>query len=589
MKKLSLNVKIIFVLSIFVVSCIVISAVGISRISEIDSSLDNLVKNTVPRALLAKTAEGLSNELRNQQKKHILVGSQEEKKLVDKAIEETATELEKKLHLFIELAGDEHKEVNQSLLDMTSSWKEVDQEVRKISRAGNNDEAFALAEGKSSAIMKEFNKVLDGIVERREALLKSESHRAAELVSNTKNLILTMSSISIILGLFLAFFILRAVNKAIDRVITSLDDSSSQVATAAQQIASTSEELSQATTEQASSLEETAASVEEMNSMINKNSENARNTSETSTKSQQNAQKGKETVELMIRSIAEINEANTNIMQQINHSNTQISEIVQVIAEIGNKTKVINDIVFQTKLLSFNASVEAARAGEHGKGFAVVAEEVGNLAEMSGNAAKEISAMLEGSIQKVEGIVNDTKASVERLVSQGKEKVEAGTRIAHECGQVLEEIVQNISSVTQMAGEISTASQEQAQGIGEITKAMAQLDQVTQQNSASSEEAASAAEELSAQAEVLKEGVRVLIETIRGAGDKQPAPVTVSVAAPKQSPAKAPVSQKAAPSSKVVHLRKADDTGPAKNSPLKKAAGDDSSIPSYDDDRFNDV
>ena len=62
-----------------------------------------------------------------------------------------------------------------------------------------------------------------------------------------------------------------------------------------------------------------------------------------------------------------------------NESNKEIQEIVKVIAEIGNKTKVINDIVFQTKLLSFNASVEAARAGENGKGFAVVAEEVGKL------------------------------------------------------------------------------------------------------------------------------------------------------------------------------------------------------------------
>ena len=72
-----------------------------------------------------------------------------------------------------------------------------------------------------------------------------------------------------------------------------------------------------------------------------------------------------------------------------------------LISEIGNKTKVINDIVFQTKLLSFNASVEAARAGEHGKGFSVVAEEVGNLAHMSGNSAKEITQLLESSINRV--------------------------------------------------------------------------------------------------------------------------------------------------------------------------------------------
>ena len=79
-------------------------------------------------------------------------------------------------------------------------------------------------------------------------------------------------------------------------------------------------------------------------------------------------------------------------------------EILGYIKSIEEKTKVINDIVFQTKLLSFNASVEAARAGEQGKGFAVVAEEVGNLATMSGTSAEEISKLLESSISHIESI-----------------------------------------------------------------------------------------------------------------------------------------------------------------------------------------
>jgi hypothetical protein len=93
--------------------------------------------------------------------------------------------------------------------------------------------------------------------------------------------------------------------------------------------------------------------------------------------------------------IMEIQETNKKLVDDVLEGNRKISEIVELVKEIGNKTKVINDIVFQTKLLSFNASVEAARAGEHGKGFAVVAEEVGNLASMSGQASKEISALLE--------------------------------------------------------------------------------------------------------------------------------------------------------------------------------------------------
>jgi methyl-accepting chemotaxis protein len=233
-----------------------------------------------------------------------------------------------------------------------------------------------------------------------------------------------------------------------------------------------------------------------------------------------------------------------NSMRDINESNAQIGEIVKVIREIDSKTKVINDIVFQTKLLSFNASVEAARAGEHGKGFAVVAEEVGNLAAMSGGAAEEISSLLESSIQKVESIAGLTKT-----------KVEGGTVVAQDCGSVLDDIVKSVTSVTKMAGEISSACTEQSQGVQEITKAMNQLDQMTQQNAATSEEAASAAEELSAQAESLNSLVRTLTQAVEGGSSNE-----VTQEAPARTKATAPAARGEA---KVVRIPRKDQKAQA--------------------------
>lgn len=298
-----------------------------------------------------------------------------------------------------------------------------------------------------------------------------------------------------------------------------LHTASAQVASASAQIASSSHELSQSVTEQAASLEQTAASIEEVSSMVKRNSENAANSASETSDCKTKADQGRQTIAQMIQSMSEIDRSNSSIMDQINRSNAQITEIVKVIQEIGEKTKVINDIVFQTKLLSFNASVEAARAGEHGKGFSVVAEEVGNLAAMSGNAAKEISSMLEGSIQKVEAIVIETRAQAERLMVDGREKVEAGTAVAKNCGDVLENIVKIVSGVAVMASEISSASQEQAQGVEEITKAISQLDQTTQMNSTASQECATAAESLSVQATALRQAVDRLKEVVLGSGD----------------------------------------------------------------------
>ncbi|OYZ19181.1 MAG: hypothetical protein B7Y39_12320 [Bdellovibrio sp. 28-41-41] len=397
----------------------------------------------------------------------------------------------------------------------------------------------------------------------------------------------TMLSLFIFLGAVLALvlgaFIINTPIKTLTNLASTLSHIGEQVTVASAGIASSSQQLSEASTEQAASLEETAASLEEITSMISKATENAQNTSETSSESHKKAEEGRESVDQMLSSMDEISQSNEAILTQINESNRQMSDIVKVIQDIGNRTKVINEIVFQTKLLSFNASVEAARAGEHGKGFAVVAEEVGNLAQMSGNAAKEITDMLDASISKVEGIVRNTQQKVEGLIQSGKEKVDSGVTVAKQCSDVLNEIVQNVSRVSGLSLEISQAAKEQAQGVSEINKAMSQLDTVTQQNAATSEEAASAAEELSGQAESLKESVEELMAVITGNRNSSTSP---------QASRPVPTVTKS-PKSNIVHIKatmpKVKKSSSFESKSLQKASGDDSSMPNRDDDGFKDV
>ncbi|HAR41943.1 MAG TPA: hypothetical protein DCS07_04825, partial [Bdellovibrionales bacterium] len=243
----------------------------------------------------------------------------------------------------------------------------------------------------------------------------------------------------LVFGLSLAASLARTLTK----IAGSLESGADEVASAAAEISATSEELSASATEQAASLQETSSSVEEMNAMVNKNSDNANKSRDVANESLTSANNGKQVVEDMIHAVEEINQSNGDIMTQIEQSNQQISDIVKVIAEIGNKTKVINDIVFQTKLLSFNASVEAARAGEHGKGFAVVASEVGKLAERSKLAAGEISTL--------------SKRSVD---------------VAEKAGAMLQSMVPDIQKTAELVQEISVASREQDTGTQQINQAI---------------------------------------------------------------------------------------------------------------------
>ncbi len=347
-------------------------------------------------------------------------------------------------------------------------------------------------------------------------LVQDQFDHAFTKVNEAKMIFLGIFGFLILVAVGMAYWLSLVLSRQMLMVVAQLDKSGENVAKDAQEISKSSDLLSAESLKQAAAIQQTAASVEQVNAMVKKNSENAAQSKLKSKQSRDFSEEGQASVQSMIQVISEISESNARILNQVNDGNQKTSEIVKLISEIGNKTKVINDIVFQTKLLSFNASVEAARAGEHGKGFAVVAEEVGNLAQMSGNAAKEISELLEGSIQKVELIISETKSSVDRLVVDGNKKVDEGKARAQECGRILDKILESSHEVDTMINEIAGASQEQSVGVEEIHRAMEQLDSVTQQNSGAAQKSAELASDLSVQSRELKRSLESLGELITG-------------------------------------------------------------------------
>ena len=262
---------------------------------------------------------------------------------------------------------------------------------------------------------------------------------------------------------------------------------------------------------------ETLNSVVEINAMLDKNAKATKQSNDASSKSQLAAQDGKEVVGRMLAAMEEIERSNSEIMEEISRNNEDIETIINFIGEIGEKTRVINDIVFQTKLLSFNASVEAARAGEQGKGFSVVAEEVGSLASMSGQAALEITDMLESSTRKAHEIVESSKEKLAQITARGKSKIEEGIKTAQICGNSLDDILGSAATMDNIIQEITAACVEQGIGVNEISKAMRELDIITQENSILAKESSSTATSLNEKASALAQAVERLDIIINGA------------------------------------------------------------------------
>jgi methyl-accepting chemotaxis protein len=331
--------------------------------------------------------------------------------------------------------------------------------------------------------------------------------------------VLMLIGFSALVGFFsllLSGLTLTQVSNELQKVATRLRSSIALAVKTGHSLRETSAKSSSAATEQASAIQETVATLNEITAMVNRSVESVSTSAQKAENSYAIANEGKREMDRMRQSMREIETAITQMIEQIHDNNQRIGQTATIIDKIAERTSVINDIVFQTKLLSFNASVEAARAGEHGKGFAVVAEEVGNLARMSGAAATEITSLLQASRNDVHAIIQQSQAQAVTWMENGKEKVSSGVAIADRCDEILTDVVEQVGSVKKLMEEIFTASKEEAEGVNNITCAMNELDTATHLNSDMAHETLGFSSSLSQEAEKLNQVVQQLSTVILG-------------------------------------------------------------------------
>jgi methyl-accepting chemotaxis protein len=243
-------------------------------------------------------------------------------------------------------------------------------------------------------------------------------------------------------------------------IVESITDGVESFASVSNIMNVSSQEISQGANEQAAAVEQVTASMEQMLANIEQNSLNSQQTEESASLT----------------------------AQKIEESNKKVQQTAEMMKEIAKKIDVINDIAFQTNILSLNATIESARVGSLGKGFAVVASEVGRLAENSKQAALEIEKMSR-----------------------------SGLSISEEAGHMIDELVPEIENTASLVMNIAIAGSEQETGAKQINVSIIQLSEVIQANAAAAEEMATNSEELASQAAMLKE----LITFFKTVNDKK--------------------------------------------------------------------
>ena len=509
--RLNLATKLALSFSTVLLLTLLLGIFSITQIAKVNDVAIDIGRNWMPASIAAVEMRSGVARYRSQEAQLLFAATSADQEKYVKRMEEAHVYIKKYDVIYEKLiASPEERVLYGEFSKELANYLAVSARIATAARAGKQDDARTLLQGESSAMNQKVTEAINKLVDINVQGADKARADGAMAYTHSVRLIIGMIILAVLVGGAAAFlmtrwllkrlgaepddavafaqriaggdlsgavqlrdndtssllFAMKTMRDSLSTIVGQVRAGTETIATASREIAAGNQDLSSRTEQQASSLEETASSMEELTSTVKQNADNAVQANQLATSASEVAHKGGAVVAQVV-----------DMMASINASSKKIADIIGV----------IDGIAFQTNILALNAAVEAARAGEQGRGFAVVATEVRTLAQRSAAAAKEIKALIDDSVRKVD----------------------VGAGLVDQAGATMEEIVASVKRVTDMMGEISAASKEQTAGIDQINIAITQMDEVTQQNAALVEQAAAASEAMHGQAGKLTEVVGV--------------------------------------------------------------------------------
>ncbi len=276
-----------------------------------------------------------------------------------------------------------------------------------------------------------------------------------------------------------------------------------------------SEVLKKVIASEQTAVQSSSAAAHEISSMVSTTAEAATELSKMALTANQAVSASETNLNELKERIAQVSTLSASLEKSMGDGLKEISSVTTTMFEIRDKAKMINDIVFQTKLLSFNASVEAARAGEHGRGFAVVAEEMGNLAKASGDAAREIENILETAVSRTQEQIKRVTSDLEDVTKKTVGAIDDVSKKSFEIAESFVQLGQVSNQTENKAQEISVATGEQKIGVQQISQALSDLEKSSNQLNSMAEDSHRASADLAGKVESI---LKNFAEALSGMG-----------------------------------------------------------------------
>jgi len=460
--RMKVNTRLVFGFGLMVVMLALVAVSGLQKMAGIQSELNQVIKERNVKIALAYEARGTLNEVARAVRNILLYPDAQAHASMRERINDGRKrydEVTDKIKTMVK--SDTGRKIINDMDTYRDRTRPLNSKVVTLAEAGKTKEAIEVLQREVQGPQDAWFKSLAAMIDYQATQNKDMAEKANSDYASAFRTMVGLSLAAVVLGILIAFGIIRAIARPIAHVL----EASRNMVSASEQLSATAQALSQGASEQAASVEETSASMEEMSASISQNNDNAKVTGDIATRT------AKETVD----------------------GGQAVRETVTAMKQIAKKIAIIDDIAYQTNLLALNAAIEAGRAGEHGKGFAVVAAEVRKLAERSQVAAEEISLLAGDSVS-----------------------------LAERAGALLEGIVPSIQKTADLVQEIASASSEQEAGVNQINTAISQVSQAVQQNAAASEELASTSEEVNAQARELRSMMAIFTSEVNAEPDEPP-------------------------------------------------------------------